>query len=63
MNPLRRLISAGVPRKTIFQKTGLSQSEITMLLRDTRNASLRQRRLFFDAFGISPWEWDDGNKK
>ncbi len=59
MNPIEKLIQAGVPRKKIFEQTGLSESEISMLLKGKRKASLKQRKSFFDAFGIDPWEWDE----
>jgi hypothetical protein len=57
MNPIRKLLKAGIPRKTIIEKTGLKPPEITMLLKEDRSASLRHRKLFFDVFGISPWDW------
>ena len=61
MNPIKALIEAGVSRKKITEHTGASQNEISMLLKGRRKASLKQRKAFFDAFGISPWEWDNKN--
>lgn len=58
MNPIKKLLKAGIPRKKIPEQTGLSEPEISMLLKGKRKASLKQRKAFFDAFGISPWEWD-----
>lgn len=59
MNPIEKLIAAGVSRKKIVEQTDLSESEISMLLNRKRKASLNQRKSFFDAFGIDPWEWDE----
>ncbi len=59
MNPIKRLIQAGIPRKKISEQTHLSESEISMLLNNRRKASLNQRKAFFDAFGIDAFEWDD----
>ncbi len=58
MTPIERLIEAGVSRKKISEQTGLSEPEISMLLKGKRKASLKQRKAFYDCFGISPWEWD-----
>lgn len=62
MNPVRKLIEAGVPRKAIVKKTGLTEPEISFLLTGRRNASIRIRKAFYDAFGVSPWDWDNGKK-
>lgn len=59
MNPIERLIEAGIPRKKISEQTELSESEISMLLNGRRKASLKQRKAFFDAFGIDAFEWDE----
>jgi hypothetical protein len=58
MNPIQKLLDAGIPRKFIKLQTGLSDSEISMLLNERRKPSLNQRKAFFSAFGIDAFEWD-----
>ena len=58
MNPIQKLLDAGIPRHKIISETKLSEPEISMLLNGKRKASLKQRKAFYDAFGIDAWEWD-----
>ena len=56
--PIHRLLELGLSRKDITFKTTVSPQMISMISRGKRSASLKTRRLFWDAFRISPWEWD-----
>ena len=57
-NPIQKLFDLGISRKKILEKTQLSQSDISILFHNRRKASLKQRKAFFDAFGIDAFEWD-----
>jgi hypothetical protein len=57
-NPLLKLLLvAHIPRKKIIELTKISSSRLSKILVSGK-ASLKQRKAFFDAFGIDPWEWD-----
>jgi transcriptional regulator with XRE-family HTH domain len=58
MNPVEKLLQAGISRQKISEQTKISEPEISMLLRGKRKASLRHRRAFYQAFGTDPFEWD-----
>ena len=58
MNPIKKLLQAGISRQKIIEQTKLTDSEISMLVNEKRTASLRQRKAFLDAFGIDAFEWD-----
>ena len=58
MNPVQKLLDAGIPRQTIIEKTKLSDVEISYLINDKRNPSWRHRKAFKDAFGIDVEDWD-----
>jgi transcriptional regulator with XRE-family HTH domain len=55
---IKSILLLGISRKNICQKTGISPQLLSMIEHDKRKASLRVRRAFYNAYMISPWEWD-----
>lgn len=62
-NPIQVLLDKGITRKEMALKTRLSLPAISMVLTESRGASLKIRKAFYDAYAISPWEWPGVKKR